>query len=78
MQYLIFAILLLILFVIFTSSAHQLVVISFDGFRWDYINKVNTPNLKYIAKNGVHAIHGIKAAFTTKTFPNYYTLATGK
>jgi alkaline phosphatase D len=53
-----------------------LVVLSMDGFRWDYTDKVNTPNFDKIARQGVKA-KSIVPSFPTKTFPNHYTLATG-
>ncbi|MCF7802192.1 MAG: ectonucleotide pyrophosphatase/phosphodiesterase, partial [Candidatus Marinimicrobia bacterium] len=52
------------------------VMLSLDGFRWDYAAKVPTPNLDYIAANGVQA-DAMIPSFPTKTFPNHYTLATG-
>lgn len=53
-----------------------LVVLSLDGFRWDYADSVNTPNLDKIAKMGVKAT-SMQASFPTKTFPNHYAIATG-
>ncbi|MDA3907414.1 MAG: ectonucleotide pyrophosphatase/phosphodiesterase [Bacteroidales bacterium] len=53
-----------------------LVVLSLDGFRWDYADSVNTPNLDKIAKMGVKA-KSMQASFPTKTFPNHYAIATG-
>lgn len=53
-----------------------LVVLSMDGFRWDYPDKTSTPNLDSIARTGVKA-EGIIPAFPSKTFPNHYTMATG-
>jgi alkaline phosphatase D len=53
-----------------------LIVLSLDGFRWDYPDSVNTPNLDKIARMGVKA-KSIQASFPTKTFPNHYTIATG-
>ncbi len=55
---------------------YYVVVLSMDGFRWDYADKADTPNLDYIAENGVFAEYVIPA-FPTKTFPNHYTMATG-
>jgi alkaline phosphatase D len=51
-------------------------VVSFDGFRWDYSELYETPNFDLLAQNGVKAEHLI-SSFPTKTFPNHYTLATG-
>lgn len=53
-----------------------LVVLSMDGFRWDYPDKANTPNLDKIAASGVKA-EAIIPSFPTKTFPNHYSMATG-
>ena len=53
-----------------------LVVLSMDGFRWDYVDSFPTPNLHYIIKNGVHAISLIPP-FPSVTFPSHYTMATG-
>ena len=51
-------------------------MISFDGFRADYIDWYNTPNFDRLAKQGVKA-DGMKPVFVSKTFPNHYSLATG-
>ncbi len=51
-------------------------VVSFDGFRWDYSDLYETPNFDLLAQSGVKAEHLI-SSFPTKTFPNHYTLATG-
>ncbi len=52
------------------------VMVSFDGFRWDYTDLYNTPNFDAMAADGVKAERMIPS-FPTKTFPNHYTLATG-
>ena len=52
------------------------VMLSMDGFRWDYADRVPTPNLDFIASNGVKAEYVIPA-FPSNTFPNHYTMATG-
>lgn len=52
------------------------ILISLDGFRYDYADKFNTPTLKALAKDGVRAKWMIPS-FPTKTFPNHYTVATG-
>ena len=58
----------------------KLLLISFDGFRWDYLDKAksfgrHTPNFDLLISNGVLAT--VKNTFITKTFPNHYTIATG-
>lgn len=53
-----------------------LILISLDGFRWDYVEKYHPPNLTSFIKNGVKA-ESLIPSFPTKTFPNHYTIATG-
>lgn len=52
------------------------VVVSFDGFRWDYQDLYDTPNFDDLEESGVKAEY-LVSSFPTKTFPNHYTLATG-
>eukprot|EP00794_Sanderia_malayensis_P017338 gene17338-19069_t len=52
------------------------ILISFDGFRWDYLDRLNLKNFKYIMENGVRA-NSLESSFVTKTFPNHFTLVTG-
>ncbi|XP_067126584.1 ectonucleotide pyrophosphatase/phosphodiesterase family member 5-like [Centruroides vittatus] len=59
------------------NADKKVLLISFDGFRWDYYKTFNTPNLDYLARTGIHAPKGVQAVFTTKTFPNHYSIATG-
>ena len=53
-----------------------LVLVSFDGWRWDYITRANAPNLQALASRGVRA-KGLIPSFPSKTFPNHYTIVTG-
>jgi predicted AlkP superfamily pyrophosphatase or phosphodiesterase len=53
-----------------------LILISLDGFRWDFLRHGATPTLSRLAAQGVHAERLIPS-FTTKTFPNHYTVVTG-
>lgn len=52
------------------------VVISFDGFRHDYIDRVETPNFDRLIARGALA-DGLIPVFPSKTFPNHYAIATG-
>ena len=52
------------------------IIVSLDGFRWDYPQMYDTPNLQRIAQQGVHA-KSMMPAFPASTFPMHYTLATG-
>ena len=53
-----------------------LILVSFDGWRWDYINTQPVPNLRALAARGVHATELIPS-FPSFTFPNHYTIVTG-
>jgi alkaline phosphatase D len=52
------------------------IVLSMDGFRWDYKHIIGTPSLDRIAKEGVSA-EKWQSSFPTITFPNHYAMATG-
>lgn len=52
-----------------------LVLVSFDGWRWDYARRYPAPNLARLVARGVSA--PLVPSFPSKTFPNHYTLVTG-
>jgi predicted AlkP superfamily pyrophosphatase or phosphodiesterase len=52
------------------------ILISLDGFRDDYLEKYNPPNLNLLAREGVRA-RWMTPSFPSKTFPNHYAIATG-
>lgn len=60
----------------FCQEKQYVVVLSMDGFRWDYDSLASTPNLDKIAKKGVKS-RGLQPCFPTLTFPNHYSMATG-
>lgn len=51
-------------------------LVSIDGFRWDFLDRAAAPNLQRLAQGGVRA-QWMVPAFPTLTFPNHYTLVTG-
>jgi predicted AlkP superfamily pyrophosphatase or phosphodiesterase len=53
-----------------------LILVSFDGWRWDYIQRAAVPNLRALAARGVRS-EGLIPSFPSKTFPNHYTIVTG-
>ncbi|RWS31273.1 ectonucleotide pyrophosphatase/phosphodiesterase family member 5-like protein [Leptotrombidium deliense] len=57
-------------------SSPKLILISFDGFRADYVNATLTPNLYKLSQNGVVAKH-MRSVFATKTAPNHMSISTG-
>lgn len=52
------------------------ILISLDGFRYDYLEKYKPANLNYLARAGVRA-KWLIPSFPSKTFPNHYTVVTG-
>lgn len=52
------------------------IMISADGFRYDYAKKYNAQNLLKLAENGVQA-KAMIPSFPTITFPNHWSLITG-
>ena len=54
----------------------RVVLIAFDGFRADYVDRPGAVNLRRLAARGVRAERMIPA-FPSKTFPNHYTIVTG-
>ncbi len=69
------------LFLILSAFAQQsqkpyVLLVSFDGFRWDYPSRGITPTLNKIAAEGVSAL-SLRPIFPSKTFPNHYTIVTG-
>lgn len=57
------------------GNKHYTVIVSLDGFRWDYTKMYETPFFDQMAREGVQAT--MFPSFPSKTFPNHYTLATG-
>jgi len=54
----------------------RVVLISLDGFRWDYLQRPGAVRLRALAASGVRA-ERLVPSFPSKTFPNHYTLVTG-
>ncbi|KAM6185869.1 ectonucleotide pyrophosphatase/phosphodiesterase family member 5 [Rhynchocyon petersi] len=58
------------------ADQQKVLLVAFDGFRWDYLYKVPTPHFHYVMKFGVH-VKQVTNIFVTKTYPNFYTMVTG-
>lgn len=52
-----------------------LLVVSFDGFRPDYLNRKTTPHLHKFREDGTSA-QFMMNVFPTKTFVNHFSIAT--
>ncbi|KAA3612301.1 MAG: alkaline phosphatase family protein [Calditrichaeota bacterium] len=61
---------------LFPAEKPTFILISFDGFRWDYTERGLTPNLDFMAQNGVKA-SSLKPTYPSKTFPNHLSIVTG-
>ncbi|MCD0470792.1 ectonucleotide pyrophosphatase/phosphodiesterase [Flavobacterium sp. JAS] len=59
-----------------SSKDNYVVLVSMDGFRWDYAKHFKLQNLNKIAKEGVHA-KSMRPSYPSKTFPNHYAIVTG-
>ncbi len=52
-------------------------LISIDGYRWDYTDKYQPTFLSHFKKTGA-SVKSLRPSFPTKTFPNHLSLATGR
>lgn len=66
----------LLLSSILAQSSPYVLLVSFDGFRWDYLNRDITPNLDAVIESGVKA-SSLRPTFPSKTFPNHLSIVTG-
>lgn len=64
-----------LLWLVPVRARHYTVVVSLDGFRWDYPQWYDTPFIDFMANKGVSS--GLIPSYPSKTFPNHYTIATG-
>lgn len=58
------------------SKKPVVILISLDGFRYDYVERFQPENLSRFIAEGT-AAKSLIPSFPTKTFPNHYTIATG-
>jgi alkaline phosphatase D len=59
------------------QSQHYVVLVSLDGFRWDYAKRDNASHLLALGKQGVWAPDGMLPSYPTLTFPNHFSIVTG-
>lgn len=60
----------------FNRPESGVILVSIDGYRWDYSTIAHTPALDEIATTGVQA-EALRPVFPTNSFPNHYTIVTG-
>ncbi|RMG67858.1 MAG: alkaline phosphatase family protein [Calditrichaeota bacterium] len=58
------------------ASRQRVLLISLDGFRWDYLDRIDTPNFDRFLQHGIRA-EAFIPSFPSKTFPNHFTEVTG-
>ncbi len=59
------------------QAKHYVVLVSLDGFRYDYPSKYRAKNLLAMAARGANALEGMIPSYPSVTFPNHYTIVTG-
>lgn len=57
-------------------EAPYVILISLDGYRWDYTERFQPPNISQFIADGVQA-ESLIPCYPSKTFPNHYSIATG-
>jgi predicted AlkP superfamily pyrophosphatase or phosphodiesterase len=65
-----------LLFSVSSSLAKSLVLVSIDGFRWDYLDWPEAQRMKRIAEQGVR-VNQLQVVYPSKTFPAHLSIATG-
>ena len=58
------------------STAQTLVLVSIDGFRWDYLDWPQATNMRSIAGLGSR-VTKLRTVYPSKTFPGHLSIATG-
>ena len=59
------------------QAKHYVILVSLDGFRYDYPAKYGAPHLQRMAVDGASAPEGMLPSYPSLTFPNHLTLVTG-
>jgi len=58
-------------------SKPYVILVSLDGFRYDYATRYHASHLLALAAQGASAPQGMLPAYPSITFPNHYTIVTG-
>jgi predicted AlkP superfamily pyrophosphatase or phosphodiesterase len=59
------------------QQQHYVVLVSLDGFRWDYARRDHATHLLAVGRQGVWAPEGMLPSYPSLTFPNHLTIVTG-
>lgn len=60
----------------FSQRDNYVLLVSFDAFRFDYVERFDAPNFKEFIANGI-AAESLISTFPSKTFANHYSIITG-
>lgn len=55
---------------------NYVLLVSFDAFRFDYVERLKAPNFKEFMAHGI-AVESLISTFPSKTFANHYSIITG-
>jgi predicted AlkP superfamily pyrophosphatase or phosphodiesterase len=58
-------------------TKHYVILVSLDGFRYDYAKLYHADHLLALAAEGASAPEGMLPSYPSITFPNHYTIVTG-
>jgi predicted AlkP superfamily pyrophosphatase or phosphodiesterase len=59
------------------QARHYVVLVSLDGFRWDYARRDGAKHLLALGRQGVWAPEGMLPSYPSLTFPNHFAIVTG-
>jgi alkaline phosphatase D len=59
------------------EKAHYVVLVSLDGFRWDYARHDGASHLLALGNKGAWAPEGMLPSYPSLTFPNHFSIVTG-
>ncbi|XP_078695177.1 ectonucleotide pyrophosphatase/phosphodiesterase family member 7-like [Branchiostoma floridae x Branchiostoma belcheri] len=60
-----------------SSTGQKLLLVSFDGLRWDYTDDVDTPNFDDVTRSGVRVPY-MTPCFVSLSAPCHWTMVTGQ
>src|ERR1700726_1722718 len=59
------------------QAKHYVILVSLDGFRYDYPRRYGAPHLLQLGFKGASAPEGMFPAYPSLTFPNHISIITG-
>ena len=59
------------------QAKHYVILVSLDGFRYDYPAKYGAPHIQSMATTGASAPEGMLPSYPSLTFPNHLSIVTG-